>query len=874
MILKDYQEKVLRVLRATFAEAANQRRAHAATAAQLDAALAALPPEMAATVRAAAAPTDWVKATAQAIGLPHHDAPRDGQRRPYPRLVVRVPTGGGKTLLAVEAIKDYQQLLAARQTGLVVWVVPSETIYRQTVTRLRDRAHWLRQLLDQASAGRTLILEKGQRLTRQDVEENLVVLFVMIQSLSRRDGGESLKVFQDSGGFDDFFPPDHRLDLHAELLRQVPNLDLLTDISRAPQPLVRTSLANAIRLSRPLLIIDEIHKVFTETARITLDGLNPALVLGFSATPKPEMNVAVSVSGRELLAEGMIKLDLHLHPPAPGADPHDWPAMVREVVARRAALEATADRLRQQTGLYVRPAALLQVEATGREQRGRGRVHTDDVVEYLTRELGIPRDQIVVKTAAQNELADDTDTLRAPTSPVRYFITRAALAEGWDYPFCYVLGIIPSVASNTALTQLVGRILRQPYARKFGVPALDESYVYFAKGETSALLTTIKKSFQDEGLDDLFRRHVTGGGGTGSGGDEGDGTRLRPVKIRPEFRPTDQATGLYLPVWLLTAAPGGAPRRFSYAADVAAALDFTLWRPTPAQLDALRAALSAQAAERATYTITLTERERRSATAATLTPAATPDVGPAGATALPLLTRRVAEVVPNPFAARTLASDLLAHYTAALGAEAVATHFGLVLTETARWLGQERARQEEARFRALLAEGSLALGITDDARLGYQVPPTDIILDDGSPQLYTAYLYERADPQTWNTLERRVADVLDRQQAILWWFRNRVAATGYAIRGWQRPQIRPDFVAARRTTPGGPLELVYVIESKGEQLAGNADSAYKQAVFELLNATVPVVTQTELGLAPLHARVRFEWVEEGQEEAAVRRLFK
>lgn len=867
MILKKYQDKVIIALRRYFSEAATQRRNQAAQAAQLDAALAAMPPAMADTVRSQMAPPDWVRDTSAALGTPHIDAPRDGLRRPYPRLVVRVPTGGGKTLLAVEAIKEYQQHVAARQTGLVVWVVPTEVIYRQTVDRLRDRAHWLRQLLDQASAGRTLILEKGQRLTRQDLDENLVVLFVMIQSLNRDRGSESLKVFQDSGGFDDFFPADHRLDLHAALLSQVPNLDLLTDISRAPQPLVRTSLANAIRLSRPLLIIDEIHKVFSERARATLDSLNPALILGFSATPKPDMNLLVSVSGGELLAEGMIKLDLHLHPPAPGRDPADWPAMVREVVARRVALETDADRLRQQTGLYVRPAALLQVERTGREQRGQGFVHTDDVVEYLTRELGIPRDHIVVKTSSQNELTNDTDALRSPDSPVRYFITRSALAEGWDYPFCYVLGIIPSVSSNTALTQLVGRILRQPYARKFGVPSLDESYAYFAKGETSSLLATVKKSFEDEGLADLFNRHVTGGG-SGTGDTD---TRLRPVSIRPEFRPADKATGLYLPVWLLMAAPDVAPRRFSYSTDIDATLDFADWAPTLDQLTELRAALSAEVAERNAYAITLVEKDARTATSHTAT---TEVVASAEAISLPLLTRRVADAVPNPFAARAVAARLLAYLTVELGAEALATHFGLVMTESARWLAQERARQEEACFRTLLADGRLVLGITDDPNLGYQIPNNDKILDDGTPQFLRAYLYDRADLTNWNSLEMKVGEVLDRQQTILWWFRNRVTSTGYAVRGWKRPQIRPDFVAARRGTPDGPLELVYVIESKGEQLAGNADSIYKQAVFATLNAAVPVVTSTELGLAPILGAVRFEWIEQGQEEAAVRRLFK
>ena len=101
----------------------------------------------------------------------------------------------------------------------------------------------------------------------------------MIQSISRQNGKEALKVFQDSGGFESFFPSDNRYDLHAELIKACPNLDLLSRIG----PIIRTSLGNAIRLSKPFIIIDEIHKVFSDMARKTIDGLNPEMVLGLTA---------------------------------------------------------------------------------------------------------------------------------------------------------------------------------------------------------------------------------------------------------------------------------------------------------------------------------------------------------------------------------------------------------------------------------------------------------------------------------------------------------------------------------------------------------------------------------------------------------------
>jgi type III restriction enzyme len=139
---------------------------------------------------------NWVSQIFDEINRPFNDNCTNGLNNKYPRIVLKIPTGGGKTLLAVEAIRAYQTLFAQRRTGLIVWIVPSEVIYSQTVQRLRDKRNFLRQLLDQSSGNRTLIIEKGQRLTIQDIGENLVVLFVMIQSISRANNKEALKVFK------------------------------------------------------------------------------------------------------------------------------------------------------------------------------------------------------------------------------------------------------------------------------------------------------------------------------------------------------------------------------------------------------------------------------------------------------------------------------------------------------------------------------------------------------------------------------------------------------------------------------------------------------------------------------------------------------
>ena len=55
---------------------------------------------------------------------------------PIPHVCFKVPTGGGKTLLAAAALERLN-----RQTGLVLWITPTNAIYGQTKAALRNREH-------------------------------------------------------------------------------------------------------------------------------------------------------------------------------------------------------------------------------------------------------------------------------------------------------------------------------------------------------------------------------------------------------------------------------------------------------------------------------------------------------------------------------------------------------------------------------------------------------------------------------------------------------------------------------------------------------------------------------------------------------------
>jgi len=844
MYLKNYQIKVVNALK-RFLQTARDNRT------SFDITKQTLPENMRHTL-------NWVQAAFRSSELSYKDCCKNGLGDYYPRVVIKVPTGGGKTLLAVEAIREYQNLFAQKRTGLVVWIAPTETIYIQTVKKIRDKGNYLRQLLDQCSGNRTIVLEKGQRLTTSDIEENLVVLFVMIQSISRTNGKEALKVFQDSGGYDSFFPADNRYDLHEQLLKQVPNLDFISPLG-TEQPLIMTSLGNAIRVSKPFIIIDEIHKVFSENARKTIDSLNPEFVLGFSATPKAEMNVLVTITGLELKEEEMVKLDMHILSPISKQE-NDWKAMVKEIKEHREKLEETAKQYHKDTGIYIRPTALLQVEATGKDQRGRGKVHSLDVKEYLV-SLGVNPDEIAIKTSSQNDIEDIN--LFSQDCPIRFIITKEALREGWDFSYAYILGIIPNVNSNTGVTQLVGRILRQPFARKTGIKELDESYVYYTKGDTREILNRVSAGFKNEGLEDLVTKLKFR--------DNESINATKTVKIKKEFSEKFQ-NSFYLPVWLMVS-NSGSKRKFNYQIDIKPKLDFTKFKLNDEFLIQLENSLSNETKERKAFAITLDDSSK-----ALFVEEQSQSNGKAEIN-IEYLTRRLNELIENPFLARIIGTKYLAQIELKIGKEKLKEHYSFIVSQLCKKFQEEKTKQEEEIFLEELKSQNLVLAVSDDENVGFKVPEEDVITVSSIPGTYKYYLFDDVEITAMNTLERKVGDLLDKQEKILWWFRNKVNRKWYSIKGWQQNKIRPDFVAAKKTSDNH-LELVYIIESKGEHLLGNADTEYKKKVLDVMTSQKQLKnikayqTQIPFEEYTINDKIECYLIEQGKEEEKIKEILK
>ncbi|MXW95938.1 MAG: restriction endonuclease subunit R [Acidimicrobiaceae bacterium] len=846
MILKEYQQRTLATVRSFLEELATWQ--------QKDAAARDQDPDWG---------FDWVQRawTATAVGRPYTSR-RNGLDEQLPAFCLKIPTGGGKTLLATRVIDLVNAHFRRSRRGLVLWIVPTTQIYNQTLKALKDRDHPYRQQLDLSSGQRTLILEKTTAFGPRDVAENLCVLLLMLPSANRQTK-ETLRMFRDSGGFDRFFPPDDDPTAHAALLESCPNLDTFEQAAGFWGRYVKTSLGNTVRVLKPLIILDEGHKAYSTNAKATLEGFNPCMIVELSATPVKGANVLVEILGRELNAEEMIKLDLHIHNKTSG----DWRGALLESVEHRERLEVEARRHEAESGTYIRPICVIQVERTGREQRKPGYVHTDDVREYLLQHPGIAPEHVAVKTSSTDELkaVDDIGGLMSRDCPIRFIITKQALQEGWDCSFAYILTILTNPASRTGLTQLVGRILRQPYADKTGVALLDESHVFCFSRRGAEVLQEVRKGFGLEGLQGLEGRVLEV--------DPANPKETLTTRQRAEYRAATR--DFVLPAFMIN---DDGWRLVRYEADILSRLpwdDIDLSPLDDLTLDEgrqedhhLRASLSG--AERVLEPEVESGGHNGQGVAT--------EEADSGMVGEPVdyffAASHLLDMVPNPWRGRDLARRTFEGLLERYPAEQVAANHTFVLEELRQQVEMERDRLSRKVFAGLLASGEVRFMVVADD-LDFNRLPAEIEVpearranrEDGAP--YQHNLFDVTTEDDLNQFENKVATYLDQQARLFFWYRNR-ARKDYYVQGWRPRKIFADFIVTLRGDESGAdddFHQVFVVETKGVHLKASEDTEYKRSVFDICSEHARRADWTEFVPAMRTKVLRFEVVDEDEWQA-------
>ena len=410
----------------------------------------------------------WQEKSAPTLGLYQNVIPG------VPNLCFKVPTGGGKTFIACNAVRPIFDALPATKTKAVVWLVPSDAILTQTAKSLKNPQHPYRQKIDVDFGGRVEVYTKQELLNGQNfnptaVTEQLSVMVLSYDSFRGR-GKEVLKAYQENSNLAEF----------AKVLGKPDS-----PIEKADE----TALFQIINQLNPLVIVDESHHARSELSLEMLENFNPCFVLDLTATPKKESNIISYVDAVQLKNEHMVKLPVIVY------NRDSQSEVLIDAIDLRNKLEEIADAEYAKTGKYIRPIALFQAQPKGKEDATTFEKLRDKLVD-----AGIPAEQIAIRTADVNELKN-TD-LMSPNCPIRYIITVNALKEGWDCPFAYILASLANKTSQVDVEQILGRILRLPHTSQHTQSALNMSYVLTSSNDFNNTVAHIVKGLNSAGFSD------------------------------------------------------------------------------------------------------------------------------------------------------------------------------------------------------------------------------------------------------------------------------------------------------------------------------------------------------------------------------------
>ncbi len=404
--------------------------------------------------------------------------PRAYRPLPYlptvPYICLRLPTGGGKTLLSAHTVKLAADAYLEREFPLVLWLVPTNTIRTQTLDTLKQPGNPNHETLRTAFDGRFRVFDIADfaNITPADLQTHACIIVGTMQTL-RVSNTDGRRVYAHNENLEPHF---------STVPHSAPGMDRI-DADNPASP-IKFSFRNLLARNRPLVIVDEAHNNTSSLSYEVLQRINAACVIEFTATPATDSNVLHNVSATELKAEDMIKLPIRL-------TPHDnWESAVRDSLRTRQHLldVAAADPD------YIRPIILFQAEEKGRD------VTKEVLRQHLLDAHAIPPHKIAVVTGDQKDLAGVN--LFAPDCPIDYVITVEALKEGWDCSFAYVFCSVATVNSTTAVEQILGRVLRMPYAKRRTQVDLNRAYAHVSRASWPNAVKLLHDRLVDMGFED------------------------------------------------------------------------------------------------------------------------------------------------------------------------------------------------------------------------------------------------------------------------------------------------------------------------------------------------------------------------------------
>ena len=717
-----------------------------------------------------------------------------------PYICVKVPTGGGKTLIATHAADIIYRLYLRRKnkTGIVMWLTPSDAIRTQTLEKLKNINHAYREVLDMAFSNRVKVFDADEalRATKNDVD-NYLCIFVSTLQAFRRENTESLRNYRANG-----YLITHFDDVLGDML---PMLEKYEGTNKPVE-----SLSNVIKMQNPLVVVDEGHNVHSELSYDMLRELNPSFIIEYTATPLESSNVLISIGANRLKEEEMVKIPVIVHPFL-----SQWEMALSNAIDKRNELEALA----QKEGEYLRPIMLLQAQE---KRKQADTITVDAVKKFLIQTKRIPAEQVAVKAYDMNDIGGVD--LFSEKCPVRYIITISSLAEGWDCSFAYVLASVAHKRSKLDVAQILGRILRQPNAKRFENDVLNKSYVYTSSEDTEKTLASVVDAMRGFGYEEGFVR--TGG----------EGGKCQP----PEETEFPKAIEDEIEVPLFSIMKNSEMVPLGYRQDLCPGFNLSgeNYKVELADIEDMMNKV---------YEIDVEEDKKKEGGSSVVV---RPPTREEAKIELELIdepkTELIVDITDNIQFRNMPRGDISRYVLAVVNLllekedvtlEKLIFHkYALALVIKSK-IQEMLDRFTKAKFEELKKANKLKASVNFD----FPDVVKMFLLDDGD---YQKHYYARA--HYMNNEERVLAEEFERHDSVAWWLRN-IERKGFFLQGYYQGRFYPDFIA--KTKKGN----YFVVEYKGEHLETAEDAQRKKEIGEIWQSLTPdnyffriVTGQTEI----------------------------
>jgi len=232
------------------------------------------------------------------------------------------------------------------------------------------------------------------------------------------------------------------------------------------------------------------------------------------------------------------------------------------------------------------------------------------------------------------------------------------------------------------------------------------------------------------------------------------------------------------------------------------------------------------------------------------------------------LARHLLDIVPNPWIAYQFGEIAISRLLKKYSNQLVVNNFVFIIEELRKQLAAEKDRLAKKVFKDLLSSGALRFMIIGE-NFGFHFPKkikakaASRTLNKSDGQPLQRSLFDFIPEEEFNEMEKTVAWYLEDQDRLFFWYRNR-SRKDYAIQGWQKQKIYPDFIFTKTDSKEKEeFNKVFVVETKGLHLK-NEDTNYKKSVFDVCNKQAKRKSLNELKITFKERPINFEVVFENE----------